>query len=168
MQSESSLMKLDKFCVKNFRRLEDVEVNLSDTETILVGPNNSGKTSAFMVFRLFIQQSQKKFKIHDFSAPILKKIDKIGEQALTDEKDFPSLSLDLWFSIDPDTEYGRVAHFLPSLEKEYPKIGVRIEFSINDYNKLLEDYNEAKTINPNSKETLSEFLSEEGRLKKTL
>ena len=158
-------MKLDKFCVKNFRRLENVEVNLSDTETILVGPNNSGKTSASMIFRLFIQQRQN-FKIHDFFAPILKEIDEIGEQGLKDEQDFPSLSLDLWFSIDPDTEYGRVAHFLPSLEKEYPQIGVRIEFSINDYNKLLEDYEKINQLNPDSKKKLSEFLSKREHLKK--
>ncbi len=39
-------MKVRKVNLRNFRRLEDVEIDFGDKETVFVGPNNSGKTSA--------------------------------------------------------------------------------------------------------------------------
>ena len=37
-------MRLAKAFIRNFRRLEEVEVDFEDSETVFVGPNNSGKT----------------------------------------------------------------------------------------------------------------------------
>jgi predicted ATP-dependent endonuclease of OLD family len=54
-------MKLIRACIRNFRRLENVFVEFEASETVFVGPNNSGKTSATDVFRLFL-------KTGDFSA----------------------------------------------------------------------------------------------------
>lgn len=39
-------MKIDFVQIQNFRKLKNCRVNLSDNETLLVGSNNSGKTSA--------------------------------------------------------------------------------------------------------------------------
>lgn len=39
-------MKISKIRIKNFRKLRDCHINLSDKETLFVGANNSGKTSA--------------------------------------------------------------------------------------------------------------------------
>ncbi len=36
-------MKLSSVSIRNFRRLEDVTIEIEDNETIFVGPNNSGK-----------------------------------------------------------------------------------------------------------------------------
>jgi predicted ATP-dependent endonuclease of OLD family len=58
-------MHLKRYCLRNFRRLEKVEINLEEKETIFVGPNNSGKTSATNAFRFFISQPGN-FKVHDF------------------------------------------------------------------------------------------------------
>ena len=156
-------MKLDRIYIKNFRRLEEIEIKLNDAETILVGPNNSGKTSVFMVFKLFVKQDCE-FKIYDFSAPLLQKIDMVGQNGHEIDEAFPSLDLDLWFSIDPETEYGRVANFLPSIVGEYSEIGVRISFSLNDLTELINDFMEVKKSSPDKR--LSMFLSEGGHLKR--
>lgn len=39
-------MKLKKVTIRNFRRLENVTIEIETMETVFVGPNNSGKTSA--------------------------------------------------------------------------------------------------------------------------
>lgn len=58
-------MKLKKAHIQNFRRLEDIFFELDSHETLFVGPNNSGKTSAASAFRCFI--GNRKFLIHDFT-----------------------------------------------------------------------------------------------------
>ena len=58
-------MKLSSVAIRNFRRLEDVSIDIEDRETIFVGPNNSGKTSATAIFRCFL--GGREFKVHDFS-----------------------------------------------------------------------------------------------------
>ena len=35
-------MKLTKVSLRNFRRLENVDIDFESSETIFVGPNNSG------------------------------------------------------------------------------------------------------------------------------
>ena len=68
-------MKLNKFYISNFRRLENVQIDLEDGETVFVGPNNSGKTSATAIFRYFLRGAE--FKIHDFSESRSRKIGQV-------------------------------------------------------------------------------------------
>ena len=87
-------MKLKNFHIKNFRRLEDVQIDLDDGETVFVGPNNSGKTSAAVIFRYFLKGTE--FRIHDFSVSRIREIDHFGSE--NDKKDLtlPSIDLDLF------------------------------------------------------------------------
>jgi putative ATP-dependent endonuclease of the OLD family len=116
-------MKLIQARVRRFRRLEDVSIELEETETVFVGPNNSGKTSATDVFRLFLKSGE--FSIHDFSVSQIAKLDKYGRGEI-DENGLPNVELDLWFSIDPDTEFGRASLLLPDTEQDYDKVGLRL------------------------------------------
>jgi len=165
-------MHLNRYCLRNFRRLEDVEINLEEKDTIFVGANNAGKTSATAAFRLFVSRDRD-FKIHDFSSPLIIEIDKFGESEIQpDEEDelnnkLPSIELDLWFTVSPSVDYGRVANLLPTLEAEYSEIGVRISFSANNLIELhsayLSTYPKNGAIN---QKALSFFLAQSDNLKK--
>lgn len=159
-------MYLNRYCLQNFRRLEKVEINLEQHDTIFVGANNAGKTSATAAFRLFISSGD--FKIHDFSAPLITKIDEFGKNEINPneeelDKKLPVIELDLWFTVSPEEEYGRVAYFLPSLESEYSEVGVKICFSVNNAIELHEAY---LSTYPNKQKTLSYFLDQSDNLKK--
>mgnify|MGYP003949866799 CR=1 FL=1 len=69
-------MKLSKATIRNFRRLEDVTIDVEERETVFVGPNNSGKTSATAIFRAFL--GSREFKIHDFSVARIAAFDAFG------------------------------------------------------------------------------------------
>lgn len=164
-------MYLKQYCLRNFRRLENIIINLAKNETIFVGANNSGKTSATTAFRLFISQVGS-FTIHDFFSPLIAKFDSFGNIKFQDngENQLPTIELDLWFEVDPLTEYGRVAHFLPSLISELIEIGVRICFSAHDPVELHTAYRAMRLkedlSNPANKKTLSWFLSKGDNLKR--
>ena len=51
-------MKLKAANLKNFRCLEDVHIDFDQKETVFVGQNNNGKTSATTAFRLFLEKQE--------------------------------------------------------------------------------------------------------------
>ena len=113
-------MKIQKIHLRNFRRLEDIEIGFEPKETVFVGPNNSGKTSATTAFRLFLVRPD--FKIYDFSVSTIADIDAFGmtDDAKTDS--LPSIEMDIWFSIDPDIEFGRVSSLIPNVSTNLKKL----------------------------------------------
>lgn len=59
-------MKIKKINVQNFRLLDNVSINIEDDITLIVGKNNSGKTSLFEVINLFFNDKNR-ISFHDFS-----------------------------------------------------------------------------------------------------
>ena len=48
-------MKIDFVKIKNFRKLKSCKIEFSDKETIFVGANNSGKTTAMDALIAFLE-----------------------------------------------------------------------------------------------------------------
>ncbi|MDR0241620.1 MAG: AAA family ATPase [Burkholderia sp.] len=129
-------MRLQKVVIRNFRRLENVMIDVEEKETLFVGPNNSGKTSATAIFRAFL--GGREFKIHDFSVSRVADFDRFAETG--DVDNLPEIGLDLWFEIDPNTvAFGRVFTLLPKLS-DFTQVGFRLQFGIDDAKKLREEY----------------------------
>lgn len=157
-------MKLQHIAIRNFRRLESVSIGIEDDETVFVGPNNSGKTSATAIFRCFL--GGKDFKIHDFSVSKIDEINAFGNDGNKDH--LPKIELDLWFSIDPDSiAFGRAFPLLPELSDVFDQVGVRLKFEARDPAKMRADYTAAYPVSDDGtrKHTLSQFLSTDRNLK---
>ena len=161
-------MPLTKAHIRNFRRLKDVTIALNDSETIFIGPNNSGKTSVTTVFRKFLGQKQN-FTIHDFSIELLNDFDRWGSIQQTSDETLgalPEISLDLWFSIDAKNyEYAKIAPLITSLSENVTSLGFRCIYRAKDLKDLRECFDKRTNIS-NSKpiETLTVFLSREKEL----
>lgn len=156
-------MKIDRIDIKNFRRLESVSAGIEERETVFVGPNNSGKTSATAIFRCFL--GQRKFRIYDFSVARIAEFDAFGADGEADA--LPSIELDIWFKVDPDSiEFGRAFTLLPNLSENFERLGVRIRYATSDPAKLRESY---LAVYPqegeaNASKTLSAFLANDSEL----
>jgi predicted ATP-dependent endonuclease of OLD family len=129
-------MKVKKVNLRNFRRLEDIEIDFEEKETVFVGPNNSGKTSATSAFKLFLEKL--KFQIHDFSVSKITEIDNYGRRV--EEAIIPSIEMDIWLSFDPEIEYGRVASLIPNVSTSLENVGVGIQYRVDDQENLLKEY----------------------------
>ena len=76
-------MKISKICVQNFRRLDKVQLEISDEKTVLVGANNSGKTSIMTAIQFFFKKDN--FSIYDFPISHKTKINQLGKELLSDD-----------------------------------------------------------------------------------
>ncbi len=60
-------MRIVGIAIENFRLLRNIEVGLEDRTTLIVGRNNSGKTSVAELFRRLLSEKSLSFKVEDFS-----------------------------------------------------------------------------------------------------
>ncbi|MDP9535029.1 ATP-dependent endonuclease [Pseudomonas protegens] len=156
-------MRVSSISIQNFRRLENVQIDIEERESIFVGPNNSGKTSATAIFRCFL--GGRDFKIHDFSVARIADFDAFT--ATDDASKLPKISLDLWFTIDPTSiAFGRVFTLLPKLS-DFTRVGIRLSYEVVDAKTLRESYDAAYPLNKDDgtrAKTLLQYLALDGNL----
>ena len=158
-------MRVSKISIRNFRRLENVSIDIEERETVFVGPNNSGKTSATAIFRCFL--GGKDFRIHDFSVSRISDVNAFVENG--DENKLPRIELDVWFSVDPSSiEFGRAFALIPELTDEFDRLGVRLSFGVSEPKKLRANY---EAVYPTQADgirakTLSQYLAIDSNLKR--
>jgi putative ATP-dependent endonuclease of the OLD family len=155
-------MRVSGVAIQNFRRLENVQIDIEERESIFVGPNNSGKTSATAIFRCFL--GGREFKIHDFSVARLADFDAFVATRTAGK--LPKISLDIWFTIDPESiAFGRVFTLLPKLS-DFTRVGIRLSYEIVDAKKLGDAYEAAYPVRENGTRvrTLSQYLTLDGNL----
>lgn len=156
-------MKLVKIEVKNFRLLESGSIRL-DTKpptTILVGPNNSGKTSVAEILLLFAGGGKKSISVYDFSMACRSGLEKAQAEMLAEDgavkasASLPSIVLDLHFTYSDDgADLAVAADLLMDLDAGSHDIALRIKYAAADPLKLAADFRAKRKEN----ETLFDFL----------
>lgn len=149
-------MKVSRVDLKNFRRLQDVQFTLEPDNTLLVGPNNSGKTSATAAFRIFFKRGE--FTTSDFNVACIRALNDFGADPGSKATDVPKIQLDLWLAFDPaQIEFGRAFSLIPNLGGEPDTVGIRMSFEALDADDMREEFK--KTFPEGSNKTLSDYLN---------
>ncbi len=124
--------------LQNFRKLKSIRIDFDEQQTLLVGANNSGKTSAMLALGHFLVDPDR-FTTHDLTLSNWQKIDAIGKgweaAAGTTTATPPTLSewepvlpsLDLWIKVEPD-EIHLARHLIPTLDWTDDLLGVRLRY----------------------------------------
>ena len=161
-------MRIKYLDISNFRKLKSTRLSLDDKTTILVGANNSGKTSAMVALRIFLI-SPTALSLRDITIANWTKIDELGKLWEKDDKtdENPSIindlfpSLDVWFDV-PVGQIRHVAEILPDLDWPGGLLGVRLKYEVKNLVKLKNDYRAqreaAKKINNKNNEKLAEQI----------
>ena len=131
------MIHLSSVQVAGFRLLDDVEIAIESGATVIVGRNNSGKTSLTEVFDKFLGEQIGQFRLEDFSAS--KRSQFVAAKALRDAGDskpedvlaaLPIISLDLTFSYDVNLDdLGTLSPFIIDLDPDCSKAIAHVEYS---------------------------------------
>ncbi|WP_317308862.1 ATP-dependent endonuclease [Phocaeicola plebeius] len=148
-------MKIQSVHIRNYRKLKNCHIDFGEKETVLVGANNSGKTSAISAIVGFLKNTDR-FTLKEFTATNWALINEIGEkwmendsvdEALLSSHQWDTIvpSMDVWINVEDGEQY-RVNHLIPSLSTwDGKKVGVRGQYGPKDVKKLYTAYKETKT-----------------------
>ena len=133
------LMKIYKVSVKNFRLLKDIEILLEEPTTVIVGRNNSGKTSLAELFRRVLSDGTTDFSLEDFNLSICDDFWKSfvsykRKQGKSDEKvinSIPYIELTLWMNYDmSSSDIGPLSEFIIDLEQDSNTAVARLRYEV--------------------------------------
>ncbi|WP_340608384.1 ATP-dependent nuclease [Xenorhabdus bharatensis] len=159
-------MKISSFKLKNYRRLSDITLTLDDKTTILVGANNSGKTSCIKALYTFLSR-RGSMHIKDVPKCNWKEIRRLGQLI---EEDIPSNDdeenvfltnltqflplLDIEINADAKEAY-KVRDILPDLEWKGGSLFIRIKYEPKNITELCQEFSKArKLVSEHSKTSL--------------
>ncbi len=132
-------MYIHKVTVKNFRLLADVELVLEAGSTLVVGRNNSGKTSLSEAIRRFLVDQNPKFQIEDFSNASYDRFcealmaKSAGQQDDEVRALIPTIELRLLFRYDPEqSELGPLSDFVIDLDPDCNEALVIARYELRD------------------------------------
>ena len=138
--------------IQNFRKLKACRIEIAQQETIFVGANNSGKTSAMDALILFLKKSRRKaFATTDFTLSNWLSLDQLGKQWVgAADNEEPDLAVDAFLPLLPsidvwlnaaEKDLHRVAHLLPTLDWTPEELlGVRLVFAPRNMEQLYKDF----------------------------
>ncbi|BFM41593.1 ATP-dependent endonuclease [Flavobacterium sp. CFS9] len=164
-------MIIESVLIRNFRLLKDLKLDLENDLSLLLGKNNSGKTSILSALDKFINQSEnKKISSDDFNISYKEEIRKLIESPneLT-EKDYNDnihgIILRLVVSYTDEDDFENISKLMMDLDPDnnYLILGYDYSLHFNDYKLFRSDF---KTFKIEEKRKLDESIKKEkGKLK---
>jgi len=158
-------MKVFKIDVENYRLLKSFSIDLEEQLSLILGKNNTGKTSILSILDKFLNQPDNlRFSIDDFNLEYKKSLKAIIENTTviteTDYKE-DGIKLKLFIDYNEKDDLSNLSRVMMDLDPANNVIVLSFEYSLAyiDYLKVRNDYNEFKvaeglkvTANPNYKE----------------
>lgn len=139
-------MKISFVQIQNFRKLKNCKINFGDQNTLFVGPNNSGKTSAMEALVKMFNKSGINF--NDITVSNHKAINEIGRMIIEKQSNPDEIELrwdhllpaiDIWIEV-LNNEMQYVANLIPNLDWDGGLIGVRLLLQPDKSEKMYSDY----------------------------
>lgn len=131
-------MHIHKAKISNFRLLANVELALEPDSTVIVGRNNSGKTSLAEVIRRFLVDTNPTFQIEDFSNASYDgfcdalKAKNDGEDDVEVRQLIPSIELRLFVRYDNTLPLGPLSEFVIDLDPASDEALVVVRYELKD------------------------------------
>ncbi|EOW7075817.1 AAA family ATPase [Yersinia enterocolitica] len=154
-------MKIEYIDIQNYRKLKTCRIHLAEKETLLVGANNSGKTSAMDALIFFLDQrgktpasitsgkslSSRKLGAADFTLSNWHQLNQFGKAWANAEEAGETISdwqplcptLDIWLKVEK-SEIHRVRHLIPTLKWDGGLLGIRMIYQPKNLEALKADF----------------------------
>lgn len=147
---EGVSMKIIDIKIKNFRLLKEVSVSLDKITTLIVGRNNTGKTSLTEIFRSFFCNKQN-LRYEDFNITSLTQFKEaydlfvLGAEENKIRQQLPQIELKMRVDYSEDSNsYGVLSNFILDLDPTQFETDILIQYKLADgkVKSLFENINE--------------------------
>ncbi|OJW17286.1 ATP-dependent endonuclease [Mucilaginibacter sp. 44-25] len=125
-------MKLKKIKVRNFRLLKDFGMDLEDILSLVIGKNNTGKTSLVAVLQRFLGEKTKDFSCDDFNIDFQKDLRAIIEDGESFVLDPPGITLKLFIEYKDADDLTNISQLLVDLDPDNRIVVLAFEYILTD------------------------------------
>jgi len=131
-------MQLKRISVKNFRLLHDVDLFLEKQTTVIVGRNNSGKTSLTEVMKRVLTEPNPTFRIEDFSFAAHQNFWDAYLAVLAGDTEpdirqiLPAIEIGLTFSYGTDEPFGLLSDFIVDLNPDCTEALIVVRYALKE------------------------------------
>lgn len=155
-------MKITKIDIQNFRLLKNFSIDLEEELSLVIGKNNTGKTSLLTVLDKFLNDS-KSFSYNDFNIDFKKDLKRIVEEGTINEENYTpkGIKLKIFIEYTETDNLANISRVLMDLDPNNNMIVLGFEYALSYENikKLKSDYQEYKN-RPNSSEENTDIFNE--------
>lgn len=144
-------MKIFKLEIENYRLLKSFSIDLEEELSLIIGKNNTGKTSILSVLNKFLGQSDRvKFTFDDFNIDFNKELKKkIESTPPIPEKDYKRLGifLRLFIEYTEADNLSNISRIMMDLDPDKNVIVIGFDYTLdyNGYIGLKQDFDEFKS-----------------------
>jgi putative ATP-dependent endonuclease of OLD family len=121
-------MKINHIQVDNFRLLRNSSLDMTDGLTLVVGKNNTGKTSLVVLLERFLTKSNPSFSYSDFPVSLRVRLHNVSKDTNIDEL---SIRLSLCVEYSDDDNLKNISEFMLDLDPERTTIHILFEAKID-------------------------------------
>lgn len=147
-------MRIESARIRGYRLLDDISISFqgNNKETIIVGPNNSGKTSFVEIFYKFLSVDRgNSFTLDDISSSQRKKLKAVAEKIEQDIdgreqykeeflKSLPEISLQIMFSYDDGDSSLPLADLIRNLDMDNNYAHLVCRVFVDKQEKIFKEY----------------------------
>lgn len=143
-------MKIESIYINNFRLLKDFKLDLEEKLSLVLGKNNTGKTSMLTCLDKFINSSNDKNKIkaQDFNLNYKKELEALitSSAYINNEKDYNKkiygIKLRLVLAYDEEDDTSTIFDLMMDLEPDHNKIILGYEYTLHfeKYEEMRKEY----------------------------
>ncbi|MBT3552422.1 MAG: ATP-dependent endonuclease [Rhodospirillaceae bacterium] len=158
-------MNLRTIKVQNFRRLKDMSLDLEDDLSLVIGKNNSGKTSLLIVLDKFlgVNSDQNNFSFDDFNSDFKSALKIRIEDDEETESPFPFLgiSLKVFIEYDENDDLANIGNkVIMDLDPENRMVVIAFEYYLTEekFESLNNDFAALREKKKNDKKSKPDFF----------
>jgi len=138
-------MKIKKIIVENYRLLKDFSIDLEDELSLVIGKNNTGKTSLLSVINKFINLNDKnKFSFDDFNLDFKEDLKSLIKSETIDEKTYQpkGIKLKIFIQYDESDNLSNISKIMMDLDPDNNVVVLGFEYviALNDLKRLKKDF----------------------------
>ncbi|SHG67618.1 Predicted ATP-dependent endonuclease of the OLD family, contains P-loop ATPase and TOPRIM domains [Fodinibius roseus] len=139
-------MRINKIEISNYRLLKDFDINLEENLSLVIGKNNTGKTSFLSVLERFLTFSKDRFSFEDINLESKQSFkEKFIQDNFEEEYSF-GITLKLYIHYDEEDNLSNISEVMLNLEPDQNVVVIEFSYSIlyEEIQRLKKDFTEFK------------------------
>ena len=155
-------MKITKIEINHFRALENFALSIEEDLSVIIGKNNTGKTSLLSILDRFLGESKSSFEFHDFNKKYLASKFPFNQEEVLSAEEYDPFYISLTMHIEyNETDYiGNLAKLFMSLDPKDKTAIIRFEYVMTYelYLSAVKDYATYCSKAGKKKRTIREYI----------